>query len=85
MIDSGGNHKINAKGGKSIEIKNFKIEDRVSFLDYIFGGCEIGVHVAIDFTLSNGNISSPNSLHYLNPQNRKNGYTDAIYSCLGIL
>lgn len=34
------------------------MEERVSFLDYIFGGCEIGVHVAIDFTLSNGDVKS---------------------------
>jgi len=23
-------------------------------MDYIFGGCEIGLQVAVDFTLSNG-------------------------------
>jgi hypothetical protein len=40
---------------------------RVTFLDYIFGGCEIGVHVAIDYTLSNGPVKDPESLHYLNP------------------
>ena len=43
-------------------------EDRVSFLDYIFGGCEIGVQVAVDFTLSNGRVDSRDSLHYINPQ-----------------
>lgn len=40
-------------------INEFKSEDRVTFLDYIFGGCEINVHVAIDFTLSNGNPNDP--------------------------
>lgn len=62
-------------------INNFKCEDRVTFLDYIFGGCEINVHVAIDFTLSNGDPRSPDSLHYLNQQGR-NQYTDAINACL---
>lgn len=41
-------------GNTSIELSGFKCEERATFLDYIFGGCEIGVHVAIDFTLSNG-------------------------------
>jgi hypothetical protein len=30
-----------------------------SFLDYISGGCEISVMVAIDFTASNGYICTP--------------------------
>ena len=42
------------------------MEERVTFLDYIAGGCEIGVHVAIDFTMSNGAPDDPNSLHFLN-------------------
>ena len=66
MIDSGSSYKLpNEKYGGKIEIKNFKQEERVTFLDYIFGGCEIGVHVAIDFTLSNGEPAKPESLHYL--------------------
>ena len=49
------------------------------------GGCEIGVHVAIDYTLSNGKLNSPQSLHYLDPQTMTNQYTDAINSVVGIL
>lgn len=37
---------------------------RPSFLDYVRGGCEISVMVAIDFTASNGAPSLPTSLHY---------------------
>jgi hypothetical protein len=33
-------------------------------LDYIFGGCEIGLSIAIDFTLSNGAPEKHDSLHY---------------------
>lgn len=57
-------------------------------MDYIFGGCEIGVHVAIDFTLSNGDPREPTSLHYLNPNSQyqmTNGYTQALNACLQIL
>jgi hypothetical protein len=65
MIDGGENQSMKLEGGSSITITGFKLAERVTFLDYIFGGCEINVHVAIDFTLSNGNPTSPNSLHYL--------------------
>jgi len=41
------------------------VQKRISFLDYIFGGCEISLQVAVDFTASNGPITNPNSLHYM--------------------
>lgn len=67
MIDSGGSHTVQIPGCGKAVITQFKIEDRVTFLDYIFGGCEVGVHVAVDYTLSNMEYSKPSSLHYLNP------------------
>lgn len=36
-------------------------------LQFIAGGCEISLVVAIDFTASNGDPAAPNSLHYLHP------------------
>lgn len=69
----------------SILINNFQVQARVSFLDYIFGGCEIGVHVAIDYTMSNRPPNNPSSLHYLNPQNYQNDYTKAIQAVMNIL
>ena len=65
MIDGGDNQSMKLDGGTTVTILGFKLAERVTFLDYIFGGCEINVHVAIDFTLSNGNPTSPKSLHYL--------------------
>ena len=38
-------------------------KQRRSFLEYVMGGCEINLAVAIDFTLSNGRQTSPSSLH----------------------
>lgn len=35
------------------------------FLDFILGGCELSVSVAIDFSSSNGNPLSPSSRHYV--------------------
>jgi len=57
-------------------------------LEYILGGCEINIHIAIDFTASNGDPHEPSSLHYLNPDiagDCNNQYTDAIKSVLNIL
>jgi len=44
-----------------------------SFLDYIEGGTNISLMVAIDFTGSNGHPSDPESLHYLGG-NKPNQY-----------
>lgn len=43
-------------GGKDLVliINKAIIKPRISFLDYIFGGLDMTVHVAIDYTLSNG-------------------------------
>jgi hypothetical protein len=55
-----------------------------SFLDYIAGGCELNVCVAIDFTGSNGDPRKPGTLHYLNSEGR-NDYEKAISAVLNIL
>ena len=41
--------------------------------------------VAIDFTASNGNPSSPSSLHYLNPYGTPNQYAAAIQAVGNII
>jgi hypothetical protein len=61
------------------------VKPRVSFLDYIFGGMEMTVHVAIDYTLSNGPPTDPNSLHYINPQTGMNEYTQALSAVMSIV
>lgn len=49
-----------------------------SFLDYISSGFELNFMVAVDFTASNGNPRSPESLHYIDPSGRLNAYQQAI-------
>ena len=53
-----------------------RIVERNSFLNYIFGGCEINLAVAIDFTLSNGDPQTYNSLHC--NQLHRNQYFQAL-------
>mmetsp|Transcript_12010 Transcript_12010/g.38183 ORF Transcript_12010/g.38183 Transcript_12010/m.38183 type:complete len:525 (-) Transcript_12010:314-1888(-) len=48
-----------------------------SFFDYLKGGLEVSLHVAVDFTASNGKPSASTSLHYLNPLT-PNQYARAI-------
>ena len=71
----GGNNKLN--------LVKLEIKQRHSFLEYVFGGCQIGLTVAIDFTLSNGAPSQPSSLHYLDMN--RNEYLKAIKSVGNIL
>jgi len=80
---------------KSAKQKNYKnsgiiiLEECViikvpSFLDYVWGGCEISLIAAIDFTASNGHPSDPNSLHHINPA-APNEYKQAIMAVGEIL
>merc|ERR1712060_838533 len=56
---------------------------RNTFLEYVFGGCDIHLNIAIDFTLSNGNPSDRDSLHFLDMN--KNEYLQAIRATGDIL
>ena len=53
-------------------------------MDYLKGGLQLNMMVAIDFTGSNGHPKYANSLHYMNP-NAPNQYQLAIHAIAGIL
>lgn len=55
------------KANFTFRMSDCKFEKKFSFLEYVFGGCDIDLSIAIDFTLSNGQPSSPESLHYFDP------------------
>lgn len=55
-----------------------------SFIDYLRGGTQFTLMVAVDFTGSNGDYNQPNSLHYLNP-NAQNEYERAMWAVGNIL
>ncbi|KAM8822890.1 copine-3-like isoform 2-T2 [Spinachia spinachia] len=71
--------KKNYKNSGVICIKNCQVVKEYTFLDYIMGGCQINFTIAIDFTGSNGDPSSPQSLHYINPEGY-NEYLSAIWA-----
>lgn len=55
-----------------------RIEHHPTFVDYLRGGCELSLMVAIDFTGSNGDPSLPDSLHYVVNGGRLNPYEHCI-------
>uniref|UniRef100_A0A665VTL6 Copine III n=1 Tax=Echeneis naucrates TaxID=173247 RepID=A0A665VTL6_ECHNA len=71
--------KQKKKGYKNSGVVVVKLCQEYSFLDYIMGGCQINFTVAVDFTGSNGDPRSPQSLHYISPQG-VNEYLSAIWS-----
>lgn len=74
-----------SQSNMSIKIDKVIVQKRVTFLDYIFGGCEISLQVAIDFTASNGDPSNPQSLHFMGQTGVPNQYVAAIQSVGSIL
>ena len=76
--------KEELRNGKStIEVHNFEVKRQVNFLEYVFGGCEINLNIAIDFTMSNGLPDAPYSLH--NEKESKNEYIQALRAVGDIL
>lgn len=60
---------------------------RPEFVDYLSGGCQISLAVAIDFTASNGDPRQPGTSHYFHPPESKewNDYEKAIFAVGSIL
>jgi len=64
-----------------------KTEERPEFVDYLSGGCQISLAVAIDFTASNGDPRQPGTPHHFHPPESKewNDYEKAIFAVGSIL
>ncbi|XP_031408825.1 copine-3 [Meleagris gallopavo] len=71
--------KKNYKNSGIVSVKHCEIVVECTFLDYIMGGCQLNFTVGIDFTGSNGDPRSPDSLHYLSPDG-VNEYLTAIWT-----
>jgi len=62
-------------------------QPRPEFIDYLTGGCQISLAVAIDFTASNGDPRVPGTPHYFHNTGDKqwNDYEKAIFAVGSIL
>jgi len=69
----------------SLKVSNFFLQKPYSFIDYIRGGTQLNVVVAIDFTASNGPLPSKDSLHALLSNGNLNEYQKAIVSVCQII
>lgn len=74
---------------RGIQVNSFEYKEKATFLQYVKSGLDINFMVAIDFTGSNGDPSSPTSLHYFNSSLFANGqlnpYEQAIATVGGVL
>ncbi|KAM6947966.1 copine-1-like [Lycodopsis pacificus] len=71
--------KKSYKNSGVVTVKSCKMLSPYSFLDYVMGGCQINFTAGIDFTGSNGDPHSPNSLHDMSPDGL-NQYLSALWS-----
>ena len=75
---------IKAKGTKYEIISKSKLTKDFTFTDYLKSGVQIGLSVAIDFTMSNGLPNDEKSLHYIYGL-EPNQYERAIFACGNIV
>jgi len=75
LID--GSTTLNAGGQTSLVVDNFSVFQRPTFVDYLRAGWSVSLVAAVDYTASNGEPSSPNSLHYMGGNNQ---YEAAIFN-----
>lgn len=68
----------------TLSVVTADILNRPTLVDYVTGGCEINLMVAVDFTISNGPPDDPTSLHYRNGKT-PNEYQQAISKIGSIL
>jgi hypothetical protein len=66
---------------------NVQVSEKPEFIDYLTGGCQISLAVAIDFTASNGDPRQEGTPHYFHPPASKewNDYEKAIFAVGSIL
>ncbi|CAD8081247.1 unnamed protein product [Paramecium sonneborni] len=69
----------------TLSFDKFNLKQKHSFLDYLEGGQQLNLIIAIDFTASNGNPQEKNSLHYMPQNGDPSQYLQAITSVVEIL
>lgn len=74
-------------GGRTSRPSEIPAAERPEFIDYLTGGCQISLAVAIDFTASNGDPREAGTPHYFHPPASRewNDYEKAIFAVGSIL
>jgi len=76
--------KKKGKNMGQVLVRRCDIEKRHTFMEYLAGGMDMQLLVAIDFTGSNGHPMDPGTLHHRGPD-RLSPYLRAVYSVGNIL
>ena len=72
-------------GGLAV-MPTITLEHHPTFTEFISGGMEMSLIVAIDFTASNGDPATPQSLHHIDPAGiQLNQYQTALRAVGGII
>lgn len=76
-----------AKTAQCLQLLRANVVKEYSMIEYLKGGTQMNLAVAIDFTASNGDPHNPSSLHYCDHHNQGflNQYQQAILSVGSIL
>ncbi|KAM3142691.1 hypothetical protein pb186bvf_005075 [Paramecium bursaria] len=82
ILKSGVESFIGQSGAVRFVFEGFGVKQLPCFTDYIRGGTQLNLVLAVDFTGSNGTPTSPSSLHYIGGQNQ---YLQAIHTVGEIL
>ena len=76
-------HKKKKTG--DLKLSQCQIIERPSFIDYLRGGEQLNMMIAVDFTGSNGSPTNPSSLHYIRTDGGLNQYQAALVEVCDIL
>eukprot|EP01062_Namystynia_karyoxenos_P069687 TRINITY_DN65162_c0_g1_i1.p1 TRINITY_DN65162_c0_g1~~TRINITY_DN65162_c0_g1_i1.p1 ORF type:complete len:726 (+),score=258.12 TRINITY_DN65162_c0_g1_i1:270-2180(+) len=68
-----------------VRVLEARLEPCYTFLDYLRGGQEINLSVAIDFSKSNLPFDNPGSLHYRQSDNKNNEYMTVLHAVGNVL
>ena len=77
--------KIQYQKSGILQINKIGIDVSHSFLEFVRSGFEINLTVCVDFSMSNGELHDPTSLHYITDDKRDNEYIKALRAVVGVL
>eukprot|EP00850_Spirogloea_muscicola_P001471 SM000005S17268 [mRNA] locus=s5:1103464:1108359:+ [translate_table: standard] len=67
------------KSGGQVICRKCLVSPQPSFLDFIRAGWGLSLMIGVDFTVSNGTVSAPGTLHYVDPAGKRlNAYQEVM-------
>ncbi|CAL5224069.1 g6694 [Coccomyxa viridis] len=73
------------ESGVELSVTDVSVRRRLSFLDYMAGGCEIQCMLAVDFSSNNAPIDDPSSFHYAGPDGQSASVYERTMAAFGAI